>query len=135
MKRIFIRSVTFVRSLKGKRQQAGQRLKSDLFKVKSALAQETEETKVMLDVYRRFTMKQASKEEMRFANKQFGDLLKSLGLGVIVILPFSPITIPLIVKLGQKVGIDVLPSSFADWSNKPDHNGATPIDKDQALGK
>jgi hypothetical protein len=34
-------------------------------------------------------------------------------LGVFAILPFAPITIPLIVKLGRKLGIEVMPSAFA----------------------
>jgi hypothetical protein len=33
-------------------------------------------------------------------------------LGVFAVLPFAPVTIPLVVKLGQWVGVDVLPSSF-----------------------
>ncbi|MBU2425362.1 MAG: hypothetical protein KKA56_00630, partial [Gammaproteobacteria bacterium] len=34
------------------------------------------------------------------------------GLGIFAVLPFAPITIPLIVKLGRKLGIEVLPSAF-----------------------
>ena len=43
---------------------------------------------------------------------RFLDILKGLGLGVFAVLPFAPITIPLVVKLGHWVGVDVLPSSF-----------------------
>ncbi len=49
---------------------------------------------------------------MHTANEQFLDILKGLGLGVFAVLPFAPVTIPLVVKLGQWVGVDVLPSSF-----------------------
>ena len=57
---------------------------------------------------------QASPEDIKLANKQFRDLLKSMGLGVIIVLPFSPITLPLVVKLGRKLGVEVLPDSFKD---------------------
>ncbi|MGS0729206.1 hypothetical protein ACVBKF_23605, partial [Shewanella sp. 0m-11] len=49
---------------------------------------------------------------------QFGDLLKGLGLGVFAVLPFAPITIPIVVKLGKIVGVDVLPSSFNNMSER-----------------
>ncbi|NRD74772.1 hypothetical protein HQQ94_16415 [Shewanella sp. VB17] len=94
------------------------RLKRDLLLLKEALAQEKQETKDMLVTYKRYTKKQASHEELREANKQFGDLLKGLGLSMFVVLPFAPLTIPLVVKLGKIVGVDVLPSSFNNMSEK-----------------
>ena len=86
--------------------------------LKDALAQEKQETKDMLVTYKRYTCRQASKEELTEANKQFADLLKGLGLGMFAVLPFAPITIPLVVKLGQIVGVDVLPSSFNNMSER-----------------
>lgn len=94
------------------------RVKRDLIILKEALAQEKQETKEMLVTYRRYTRKQANREELREANRQFGDLLKGLGLGMFAVLPFAPITIPLVVKLGKVVGVDVLPSSFNNMSEK-----------------
>lgn len=94
------------------------RLKRDMLILKEALSQEKQETKDMLVTYKRYTKKQASREELAEANKQFGDLLKGLGLGVFALLPFAPITIPLVVKLGKMVGVDVLPSSFNNLSRK-----------------
>lgn len=94
------------------------RLKRDMLILKEALSQEKQETKDMLVIYKRYTKKQASREELAEANKQFGDLLKGLGLGVFALLPFAPITIPLVVKLGKMVGVDVLPSSFNNLSRK-----------------
>ena len=55
----------------------------------------------MLTIYRRYTQGQTSKEELKRANEQFVDILKGLGLGVFAVLPFAPITIPLVVKLGR----------------------------------
>jgi hypothetical protein len=49
---------------------------------------------------------------MAKANRQFKSFLRTIGLGALAILPFSPITIPAIVELGKKYGIDVLPDAF-----------------------
>jgi len=87
-------------------------LQQNLLIVKRGLAQETRETKVMLSTYRRFTKGQASKLEMQAANKQLVDVVRGLGLGVLAVLPFSPITLPFVVKLGKKIGVNVLPSAF-----------------------
>lgn len=103
-----------------KRQQL--KLRRALLLLKSALRQEKQETKEMLEIYRRYTQGNASKKELKVANAQFLDLLKGLGLGVFAVLPFAPITIPVIVKLGQWMGIDVLPSAFAAKKDKPDED-------------
>lgn len=87
-------------------------LRRNVLVIKRGLAIETQETKVMLNTYHRYTQGSASKAEMDLANKQFGNVIRSLGLGIFVLLPFSPITIPAIVKLGEKLGVSVLPSSF-----------------------
>lgn len=87
-------------------------LKRALLTVKLGLAQETRETKIMLSTYQRFTKGQASKLEMEEANKQFVDVIRGLGLSVLAVLPFSPITLPFVVKLGERIGVNVLPSAF-----------------------
>jgi len=94
------------------------KLKRQLIRVKIALAQEKVETKEMLGIYRRYTVKKATPEEMKQANKQFVDVLKGLGIGVFAVLPFAPITIPLVIKLGKWVGVDILPSSFNESNTK-----------------
>jgi hypothetical protein len=87
-------------------------LKHGLLAVKRGLAQETRETKIMLITYQRFTKGRASKLEMQEANKQFIDVIRGLGLGVLAVLPFAPITLPFVVKLGERIGVNVLPSAF-----------------------
>ena len=104
-----------VAKISKKRQQI--RLRRSMLALKVALAQEKQETKEMLDIYKRYSFGEAHKSELKVANDQLVDILKGLGLGVFAVLPFAPITIPLIVKLGQWVGVDVLPSSFS-LSNK-----------------
>jgi len=93
-------------------------LKSKLEKLRTALSKEREQTKQMVETYFNYTKGKASEEEMNEANKQFQDFLKTLGLGIFVILPGAPITIPLIVKLGQKLGVDVIPDSFKEEDSK-----------------
>jgi hypothetical protein len=66
----------------------------------------------MLSTYQQFTKGRASKLEMEEANKQFIDVIRGLGLGVLAVLPFSPITLPFVVKLGERIGVNVLPSAF-----------------------
>ncbi len=85
-----------------------------MIKLKIALAQEKQETILMLTTYKNYTQGLASKAEMKVANEQMVNVLKGIGLGVFAVLPFAPITIPVIVKLGRLVGVEVIPSSFID---------------------
>jgi hypothetical protein len=94
-------------------------IKRSMVKIKIALAQEKVETRAMLSIYKRYTKRDASAEEMRIANQQFIDILKGLGIGVVAILPFAPITIPLMIKIGRWVGVEILPSSFIDGKKPP----------------
>ena len=89
-------------------------LKRNMLTIKIALAQEKTETKEMLSIYKRYTKRQASQEDMKIANQQFIDILKGLGIGFVAILPFAPITIPIMIKIGRMVGVEILPSSFID---------------------
>lgn len=89
--------------------------------LKVALSQEKVETREMLSIYNRYLQGESQPGEMKVANKQFVDIVKGLGIGVFAVLPFSPITIPLIVKLGKYVGVDILPSAF---NGSPDNNKA-----------
>lgn len=80
--------------------------------LKVALEQEKKETQEMLSIYHRYTKHQATKAEIREANKQFADILKGLSLSIFVILPFAPVTIPILIKVAKRVGVDLLPSAF-----------------------
>jgi len=96
------------------RKRSAMRIKRQMLRLKIALAQEKTETREMLIIYKRYTLRQANREEMRIANQQFLDILKGLGLGVFAVLPFAPITIPVVIKVGRMVGVEILPSSFAE---------------------
>jgi len=115
-----------IRVIKLNRKRVKLRFRWSMISLKVALAQEKIETKEMLSIYAKLTKGDASKTEIASANKQFLDILKGLGLGVFAILPFAPITIPLLIKLAKMVGVDLLPSSFyqndKDCANQKDQD-------------
>ncbi|WP_158968077.1 hypothetical protein [Paraglaciecola sp. L3A3] len=102
-----------VRVIRIKKLKVKINLKRQMLLIKRALRQETDETKSMLKTYRKYSQGQASKEEMIEANAQFFDVIKGVGIGIFAVLPFAPITIPLAIKLGRMVGVEILPSSFS----------------------
>ncbi|MGI4992096.1 hypothetical protein ACRXCV_05675 [Halobacteriovorax sp. GFR7] len=88
------------------------KLRKSLITLRDGLEKEGVETREMFNTYGRYTQGRASKEEMREANKQFVEIIKGLGVGVLLVLPFAPLTIPFVIKLGQRLGVDIIPSSF-----------------------
>ncbi|MCH2264555.1 MAG: hypothetical protein MK371_06615, partial [SAR86 cluster bacterium] len=72
----------------------------------------------MLKTYYSFTQGDATEEELQKAKQQLDVLLKELGFGVLTILPFSPITIPLVARLARKYEIDIVPEWFKDSLKK-----------------
>jgi hypothetical protein len=83
-----------------------------LLKLKDSFLEESEENKKMLDVYIKSIEGEASDEEIDYANNQLNQIFKSLGLGVLTVLPFSPITIPFVIKKAQELGIDIIPNWY-----------------------
>ena len=83
-----------------------------LLKLKDSFLEESEENKKMLDVYIKFIEGEATEEDIEYANNQLNEIFKSLGLGVLTILPFSPITIPYVMKKAQELGIDIIPNWY-----------------------
>ena len=83
-----------------------------LLKLKDSFLEESEEDKKMLDVYIKFIEGEATEDEIEYANNQLNEIFKSLGLGVLTILPFSPITIPYVMKKAQELGIDIIPNWY-----------------------
>jgi hypothetical protein len=102
----------FNKYLNMSRGAASEAVKAKLLEIKELLAKENDQTNEMIDTYQRYVQGTVSDDEMDKANEQFKNLLKTVGLGVLVVLPFSPITIPAILKLAKKHGIDVLPDAF-----------------------
>lgn len=85
-----------------------------LKKIRRALEKESVETRDMVMTYLKFSRGLATEEEMKAANLQFQDFLKTIGLGVFAVLPFAPLTIPVLVAFGKKIGLDVIPDSFRE---------------------
>ncbi|MDD7805101.1 MAG: hypothetical protein PUP46_05980 [Endozoicomonas sp. (ex Botrylloides leachii)] len=107
-----------VRTMRVVKKNNRRRIKQDLLKIKKVFAQEREETHQMLTTYRRFTLGLATKDEMKKANKQMVDLFKGLGIGFFALLPLAPLTIPIIIMLGRRFDINVLPSAFYDEKDR-----------------
>ncbi len=101
-------------SLKARGENLKKELVKGLTKVKDGLAKETKENKEMLNIYYGYIRGEATSEEMDKANEQFRNLLKTLGMGTLLLIPLSPITIPTFVKLGKLFDIDILPN----WSKE-----------------
>ena len=57
---------------------------------------------------------EASDEELDKANKHLNELLKDLSFGLMAVVPFAPITVPMIAKLAKKYDIDLIPQWFKD---------------------
>ena len=88
---------------------------SSLNKLKNILASESQETTEMLEIYRKYAAgEEVDKDAMDKASNQFTDLIKNVGLIGVFALPGGLVAIPLLVKLGKKLGIDILPKSYKD---------------------
>ncbi len=89
-------------------------LEHKLANIFMAIKNEKEETKELAQLLKKYVEQQGSlsSEEMKKVKDQFSDILKMAGLSIPIIMPFSFVIIPLIMKLGQKVGVNILPTSF-----------------------
>jgi len=90
------------------------RVKKIIDFLKEKLAEETESSRVMLKTYSDYVKGEATDEELEKANNQLNEILKELSLGLMAVIPFAPITIPMIAKFAKKHNIDLLPEWFKD---------------------
>lgn len=82
--------------------------------LKEKFSEETESSKEMLITYSDYLKGEVSEEDLDKANKQLNEILKDLSLGLMAIIPFAPITIPMIAKFAKKHNIDLFPDWFKD---------------------
>ena len=82
--------------------------------LKEKLTEETESSRAMLKTYSDYIKGEATDEELDKANNQLNEILKELSLGLMSVIPFAPITIPMIAKFAKKHNIDLLPEWFKD---------------------
>ena len=94
--------------------KGNENIRASLAKIKTILADETRESNEMLKIYQKYVTnnEKITKEELDQANKQFSDLLKGLGLAGVFALPGGLLAIAIIVKLGEKLGIDIIPEKY-----------------------
>jgi ABC-type microcin C transport system permease subunit YejB len=97
-----------------------EKIKQYIFKLKNSFLEETDENKKMLDTYINFIDGKASASEIEEANYQLKQIFKSLGLGFLVLLPFSPISIPYVMKKAKEYEIDLIPDWYKALSKDED---------------
>ncbi len=90
------------------------RVKKIIAFLKEKLTEETEPSRAMLKTYSDYIKGEATDEELDIANNQLNEILKDLSLGLMAVIPFAPITIPMIAKFAKKHNIDILPDWFKD---------------------
>ena len=91
-----------------------------LYSLKNSFLEETEENRRMLDIYANYIDGKASDQEIDEANYQLKQVLKSFGLGILVILPFSPISIPYVLKKAKEYDIELIPDWYKGLSKDKD---------------
>ena len=96
------------------------KLKQNLLKLKDLFLDETEENKKMLDIYISYIEGTATEKDLNEANKQLKEIFKSLGLGILVVLPFSPISIPYVLNKAKEFDIDLIPEWYKTLSKEED---------------
>ena len=90
------------------------RVKRSIDFLKEKFTEETESTRTMLKIYSDYVKGEANDEDIEKANKQLNEILKDLSFGLMAVIPFAPITIPMIAKFAKKHNIDLLPEWFKD---------------------
>ena len=91
-----------------------------LEKLQQSFLNENIHNKKMLDIYIKYAEGNASEEELDNANEQLKEILKSLGLGILIVLPFSPVTLPYIFSKAKELNIDLIPNWYKSLSNDND---------------
>ena len=93
------------------------RIKRIIAFLKEKLTEESESSKEMLIIYSNYLKGEASEEDLDRANHQLNEILKDLSFGLLAVIPFAPVTIPIIAKFAKKHNIDLLPEWFKDSFN------------------
>ena len=96
------------------------RIQKFLFKLKDSFLEESEENRRMLDTYANYIEGTANEKEIDEANYQLKQVFRSLGLGVLVVLPFSPVSIPYVLKKAKEYNIELIPDWYKALSKDKD---------------
>ena len=92
-------------------------IKKNLEKIALSLSNETKANENMLHAYFDY-LETRNEDALDLANTQFRENLKSAGLGILLIIPFSPVTIPFFIRLAKKHQVDII----TNWYKKLDLN-------------
>jgi len=86
------------------------------------LKTETFETKQASKIALKYISKGSiTKEEETELRQQVYDILKTLGVGIpFALIPGASILIPILIKVAQKKGINLLPSAFTEQDEQTD---------------
>ena len=87
------------------------KIKQYILRIKDSFIEETDENRQMLDIYMKHIDGSASDNEVKKANHQLKQVFKSFSMGILLILPFSPISIPYVLKKAKELEIELIP----DW--------------------
>ena len=91
-----------------------------LFKLRDSFLEESEENRRMLDTYANYIDGTASDKEIDEANYQLKQVFRSVGLGILVVLPFSPISISYVLKKAKEYNIELIPDWYKALSKDKD---------------
>jgi len=87
------------------------KIKQYILRIKDSFIEETDENRQMLDIYMKYLDGSATDNDVNKANRQLKQVFKSFGMGILLILPFSPISIPYVLKKAKELEIELIP----DW--------------------
>lgn len=84
-------------------------MKNSLLKLKQLLNSGSANTRFVLGVYIKYVKGTATPEQIKEANEEMTELLKSVGLGFLIIIPGTIFILPVVVYIAGLFGIDILP--------------------------
>ena len=87
------------------------KIKQYILRIKDSFTEETDENRQMLDIYMKHLDGSATDNDINKATRQLKQVFKSFGMGILLILPFSPISIPYVLKKAKELEIELIP----DW--------------------
>ena len=88
------------------------KIKTQLKQIRDQLANEQTAAEDMARVYYLWQNNQATQNQLKWANTELLRIIKMLGLSTIFTLPGGSFLLPLLIKLGQKLSIDILPGKI-----------------------
>jgi hypothetical protein len=85
------------------------RFNKTLSRLQESFLTENRENKKMLDIYIKFAEGSVSEEELKIANSQLQQILKNLGLGILIVFTKA-----------KELNIDLIPNWYKSLSNEDD---------------